>query len=112
MQRAIENSKNAAPGKEMINNTTDEVKQFLLRIMNHLFANALFSEQWKHTHVVPILKPDKNHSIVCNYRPIALTSTICKILERIVKVRLLEYIGEISALCSAEKKRRDRQLTT
>ena len=47
---------------------------------------------WKIALVIPIPKPGKNHSDPKNYRPIALTSCICKSLERIVNNRLVWYL--------------------
>ncbi len=39
---------------------------------------------WKHAVVVPILKPGKEAAKPGSYRPIALTSVMCKIMERMV----------------------------
>ena len=47
---------------------------------------------WKIALVIPIPKPGKNHSDPKNYRPIALTSCICKTLERMVNNRLVWYL--------------------
>ena len=114
LHKAIENSKNTTPGsdhitREMIRNTPYEAKQFLLKILNRLYTEAIFPDQWRHSHVIPIPKPDKNHSIATNYRPIALTSTICKIMERILNIRLLDWLemeGKISAVqCGGKAKR-------
>ena len=85
------------------------VKQFLLKIMNYLFTNALFPEQWKHSREVPIPKPDKNRSVASNYRPIALTSTICK-MER--NVRLLEYLEMEGRISTVQRGGKAKKLTT
>ena len=41
--------------------------------------------------MVAVPKPGKNHSIAY-YRPISLKRVICKIMERIINVRLLDYL--------------------
>jgi len=35
---------------------------------------------------VPISKPGKDTTNPTNYRPIALTSCVCKIMERVIKI--------------------------
>ena len=93
----------------MIKNSPDDAKQFLVKVMNNMWENSIFPDKWRHSHVIPIPKPGKNHSIAVNYRPIALTSVICKIMERIVNVRLLDYLdmkGKSSSIqCGGKAKR-------
>ena len=48
--------------------------------------------KWKHAVVIPILKPGKNPSCPSSYRPIALTSILCKTMERMVTNRLVYYL--------------------
>ena len=38
--------------------------------------------------VIPIPRPDKDHTDPTYYRPIALTSCICKTMERMINDRL------------------------
>ena len=45
--------------------------------------------------IVPIPKPKKDQSVPANYRPISLTSVICKVTERIINNRLLDYLERI-----------------
>ena len=42
--------------------------------------------------IIPIPKPGKNTSYPENYHPIALTSCLCKTLERMVNHRLVWYL--------------------
>ena len=47
---------------------------------------------WKETIVIPVRKPNKPASDPQSYRPIALSSILCKILERLVTNRLSWYL--------------------
>ena len=42
--------------------------------------------------IIPIPKPGKDHAEPTNYRPIALTSCLCKTLERMINKRLVGYL--------------------
>ena len=43
---------------------------------------------WTLTNVIPIPKPGEDHAEPSNYRPIALTSWVCKTMERMINTRL------------------------
>ena len=49
-------------------------------------------KSWKEATVIPIPKPGKDNTNPNNYRPIALTSCICKTLERMINERLVWYL--------------------
>lgn len=47
---------------------------------------------WTKAVVIPILKPGKPEEEMESYRPIALTSTLAKVFERMVTARLKWYL--------------------
>lgn len=59
----------------------------LLQLDNKVWEVRLPSA-WKEAVVIPITKPSKDPSKRYSYRPIALTSNLCKIMERMVTERL------------------------
>ncbi len=64
----------------------------LLVAFNDVWMNGQFPESWHQATVIPIPKPGKDPTNPSNYRPIALTSCMCKIFERIVNHRLVFYL--------------------
>ena len=50
----------------------------LLEIFNNIWKTGNIPKSWKEATVIPIPKPDKDHTDPTNYRPIALTSCIFK----------------------------------
>ena len=46
----------------------------------------------KETTVILILKPFKDHTNAKNYRPITLSSCVCKTLERMINAILICYL--------------------
>ena len=76
-----------------------ESLQTLLNFFNNMWETGKFPESWELATIIPIPKPGKNHTEPTNYRPIALTSCLCKTLERIINARLVWYL-EINNLIS------------
>lgn len=67
--------------------------------INYIWKKHEFPNEWRKVIIIPIPKKNIERSFLQNYRPIALTSCFCKIMERIVKNRLqwyLEHIGDFN----------------
>ena len=81
----------------------------LLDSFNKIFATGKIPTCWQEAIIIPIPKPGKDHSDPKNYRPISLTSCLCKTLERMVNSRLmwvLEKEGLLSNFQSGYRKGR------
>ena len=86
---------------QLLTHLPEESLYVLLSIFNHIWSSGMFPSSWREAEVVPIPKPGKDSSNPGNYRPIALTSCVCKTMERLVNSRLvwfLESNGLISDL--------------
>ena len=64
----------------------------LLDVYNRIWETGILPRSWKEAIVVPIPKPGKDSTNPGNYRPIALTSCICKTMERMVNDRLVWFL--------------------
>ena len=64
----------------------------LAPILTHLYQQSLntgaFPEEWKSAFITPVFKKG-NRSDPLNYRPISLTSIVCKIFEHIVASQII-----------------------
>ncbi|GFN94948.1 reverse transcriptase [Plakobranchus ocellatus] len=58
---------------------------------------------WREASVVPISKPDKDLFDPSNYRPIALTSCLCNILEWMVNDRLVHVLESRNLLSKIQE---------
>ena len=65
-------------------------------------CNEIWSGEWREATIIPIPKAGKNLSDPGNYRPIALTSCICKTFERMINTRLIWYL-EYHAIFTAHQ---------
>ncbi len=60
----------------------------LLELFNKVWKEGKLPVAWKEAVVIPIRKPRKDPSKPTSYRPIALTSNLYKIRERMITERL------------------------
>ena len=72
---------------QMLKHLPSEVLNTLLSILNDIWLTGNFPSSWRQSYVVPIRKPGKDTSNPTHYRPIALTSFVCKVMESMVNNR-------------------------
>ena len=54
-------------------------------------------DEWKLANVTPIFKKDSK-SLPSNYRPISLTSVVCKMLETLIRDKLVKHLEDNNLL--------------
>ena len=64
---------------QMLKHLPSNALRSLRDILNNIRLTGSFPPSWRHSHIVPIPKAAKDSSNPSNYRPIALTSCVCKI---------------------------------
>ena len=77
---------------QLLKHLPPESLSLLLDIYNHIWRTGDFPQCWSEATVIPIPKPGKDHSDPNNYRPISLTSCVCKTLERMINDRLVWFL--------------------
>lgn len=97
VKKALAGVKQTSPGRddicyEMVKHLSETALEPILRLFNKVWESGKLPNDWKHGVIVPIPKPGKDHTQPSNYRPIALTSNLCKIMERMVMSRLVYVI--------------------
>jgi len=93
----------------MLTNLNVTNRKSLLHLFNRLFQTGCVPESWKEAAVIPLLKPEKPKEEASSYRPIALTSCLSKVFERVIGARLswlLESKGSLPRFQSGFRKRR------
>ena len=74
-----------------LKNVLAQIVNPLCKVYNMSLDEGFLPDDWKTAHIIPILKKG-SPQCTSQYRPISLTSVISKILERIVRMRLLDYL--------------------
>ena len=77
---------------EFLKESPVELVEIILRLYNLIWKRGRVPIIWKHAIVLPLHKPNKPQADPLSYRPIPLTSTMCKIMERLVVDRLNWYM--------------------
>ena len=65
----------------MLKNLPEEAKNILLILFNKSIKEGYNPKEWRKTSIIPIPKTGKYSSNSDSYRPISLTSCLCKLME-------------------------------
>ena len=87
---------------QLLKHLLDASLLLLLNMFNKIWISCHFSSDWRKTIVIPIPKPGKDPTNPTNYRPIALTSCICKTMERMINRRLVWYLESHNLLTNVQ----------
>ena len=86
----------------LLKHLPSETLNTLLSILNDIWITGNFPSSWRQSYVVRIPKPGKDITNPTNYRPIALTSCVCKIMERMINNRLVWYLERNKIITPAQ----------
>ena len=108
LERALrESKKQGAPGPDgiapqFLHQLGDAAKEWLLNCINHSWRTGEVPLQWRDATIVPIPKPRKPPGEIASNRPIALTSVLAKLMERMVANRL-RHVAESLGLWTPDQ---------
>ena len=96
--KLFKNPKSAAGPDQIptmfLKRSPESVLRVLQFIFNYSWKHGVCPKKWRQANVCAILKPGSaDRSSAPNYRPISLTSVICKLLERVILRRLWDTVG-------------------
>ena len=85
---------NKSPGPDQIHTTilkncSVSLVPSLCKLFNMSFSLGIVPDQWKQADVIPPLHKKGPKDDRKNYRPISLTSILCKVCEKIVRENLI-----------------------
>ncbi len=97
LYRCLQHSQLSSPGPDkitykLLQNLSKKSLSNILYLFNRIWQEHTFPSQWQKAILLPIAKPGKDASDPKNYRPIALTSCLSKLLEKMVNNRLMYFL--------------------
>ena len=107
LKAALSSSESTAPGADnisynMIKHLPEHAKVYLLKILNKIWKTGVIPPSWKIAIVIPVKKPNKDPHEPSSYRPISLTSCVCKLFEKMINTRLMWFLEKNNLLSSVQ----------
>lgn len=72
---------------KVLNELADTIDKPLSMIFNESFKSGKVPEGWKVGQITALFKKGSKNS-ASNYRPVSLTSIICKLMEKLIRKRI------------------------
>ncbi|GFN91503.1 RNA-directed DNA polymerase from mobile element jockey [Plakobranchus ocellatus] len=105
LKNSVNKSNESAGGPvyyQFVRHLPESCLHTLLKLFNNIWTTGDIPPSWKEASLVPIPKFGKDLSDPYNYRPIALTSCLCKTLERTVNGRLVHVLESKNLVSKVE----------
>ena len=116
MREALRKCKDTSPGPDeihyaMIRNLHPTAMEYALRLFNQVWNEGKMPDMWRTATVIPIKKNGKDGLEPTHYRPISLTSCLCKLMERMSCNRLQWFLEKENTINPFQFGFRKRQST-
>lgn len=83
---------------QALKNLPEQKIESLLSTINAIWTTSAIPNSWRDAIVVPLLKPGKPKSDPTSYRPVALTSCVAKLVERMIHRRITWHLDKTGFL--------------
>ena len=97
---------NKSPGVDVIPpkllmETVNQISIPLARVFNLSLKDGVVPLEWKEANIIPLFKKGSRNKSE-NYRPVSLTSVICKLLEKLIKNHMVDFLVRHKLLNSSQ----------
>ena len=97
---------NKSPGVDgippkLLMETVEQISIPLARVSNLSLKEGVVPFEWKEANIIPLFKKGSRNKSE-NYRPVSLTSVICKLLERLIKDHMVDFLVKHKLLNSSQ----------
>ena len=81
--------------------TVEQISIPLASVFNLSLKEGVVPFEWKEANIIPLFKKGLRNKSE-NYRPVCLTSVICKLLERLTKDHMVDFLVKHKLLNSSQ----------
>ena len=97
---------NKSPGVDgippkLLMETVEQISIPLARVFNLSLKEGVVPFEWKEANIIPLFENGSRNKSD-NYRPVSLTSVICKLLERLIKDHMVDFLVKHKLLNSSQ----------
>ena len=86
---------------KLLMETEEQISIPIARVFNLSLKEGVIPFKWKETNIIPLFKKGSSNKSD-NYRPVSLTSVICKLLERLIKDHMVDFLVRHKLLNSSQ----------
>ena len=89
-------NENMSPGVDgispkILKETVEQISTPIAHVFNMSLQEGIVPLEWNEANIIPLFKFfSRNKSV--NYRPVSLTSVICKLLETIIRDHMMDFL--------------------
>ena len=76
---------------QILKKTVELISTPLAHVFNMSLQEVIVPFEWKEANIIPLFKKGSRNKSV-NYRPVSLTSVICKLLETIIRDHMMDFL--------------------
>ena len=71
--------------------TVEQISTPLAKVFNLSLEEGIVPSEWKEANITPLFKKGSRNKPE-NYRPVSLTSVVCKLLETLIRDHMVEFL--------------------